>query len=322
MVGSFQPFVSVIVPAKNESLNIKKCIKSLVLQSYPKKRYEIIVVDNDSDDETGDIARSFDVNVFLFKGGPVGAVRNYGVKCSSGEILAFIDADCEASPYWIERAVALICSNANVVAVGGRPILRPNASWVERSWVLPQGDIPENLRSLCGASMFFRRIDYEKVSGFDDSINAGEDTRISYELKKSGGTILYSTDADVVHYGYPVTITSFFKRQFWQGSSFIRSFNGISDLVFVFSLVFLISSCLFVFFIYLDSYVLSLVSFFGIFLGPLLFSFKRILNSSKRISVPTLLGVFFLDCVYFLSRSLGLIYSVFSRKDIKRDKIK
>lgn len=95
------PILSVIVATKNEEANIGRCLSSLVKQKLPKNQLEIIVVDNNSPDQTKKIALRFIKQVFNY---PLlsnqakiknfrGAQLNFGVKMSKGEIIFFPDAD-------------------------------------------------------------------------------------------------------------------------------------------------------------------------------------------------------------------------------------
>src|SRR5690554_3348158 len=101
-------FISVIVPAHNEEKYISQCLESLTTQDYPKNLYEVIVVDNNSADKTSEIAANFDVKIIQQSTGPVGAVRNAGAEKAQGEYLAFIDADCIASPNWLSQGAAAL----------------------------------------------------------------------------------------------------------------------------------------------------------------------------------------------------------------------
>jgi glycosyltransferase AglI len=99
--------ISVIIPVYNDPNGIEVTVKSLIRQTMPKDAYEIIVVDNNSSDLTGAVARELLTDV------PNGnvinereiqssyAARNTGIEFSSGEILAFIDSDMSAPKEWL-----------------------------------------------------------------------------------------------------------------------------------------------------------------------------------------------------------------------------
>jgi chlorobactene glucosyltransferase len=108
------PFVSVLVPARNEERNIARCLKSLLGQDYP--HYEVIALDDSSSDATLDIARSFAANdrrLRLLEGKPLPeGWTGKSFACyqlsqeAKGELLLFVDADTEHTPHSISSAVA------------------------------------------------------------------------------------------------------------------------------------------------------------------------------------------------------------------------
>jgi len=108
------PKVSIILPARNEEDNIAECLSCLVGQTY--EDYEIIVVDDNSEDRTAALAREFvssDPRVKLLQSGPVPSswngkqfACNRGVSASSGDLLFFTDADVRHEPDSLARAVA------------------------------------------------------------------------------------------------------------------------------------------------------------------------------------------------------------------------
>ena len=87
---------SVVIPAKNEAKNIKRCIRSVFNSVQKKAVVEIIVVDNGSTDGTADIAKSEGAIVFIDKRANVSGLRNLGASKASFNFLCFIDADCQA----------------------------------------------------------------------------------------------------------------------------------------------------------------------------------------------------------------------------------
>ena len=117
-----KPFCSVVIPAFNEEQNIEASLSSLVNQSYPRERYEIILVDNGSTDKTPEIASAYADLILRKPDGNVGAVRNFGIASASGAVIICTDADCVVNPDWIRAGVALMAENPNHAFGGG---LRP-----------------------------------------------------------------------------------------------------------------------------------------------------------------------------------------------------
>jgi len=114
------PLLSVIVPARNEEDNIERCISSLLCQSYPSERYQIIVVDDNSLDNTASIVSRLSKkhsNLTLMTagnlphgwGGKSNACRK-GAETAEGEWFCFIDADVCAKPELLETAVNFAAS--------------------------------------------------------------------------------------------------------------------------------------------------------------------------------------------------------------------
>ena len=100
---------SIVVPFRNAERFLEGCIRSLLAQSYPDDRYEILLVDNASTDRSVELARRHPA-VRLLHQPQLGAyaARNLGLDHAQGEIIAFIDSDCEADPGWLaalERAL-------------------------------------------------------------------------------------------------------------------------------------------------------------------------------------------------------------------------
>jgi len=111
-----QPSVSILVPARNEERFIGNCLESLVSQEYPPDRYEIVVVNDRSSDNTPTIIGSYQekfgtircVNIESNASGLTGKqnAMNEGLKVCAGEIILNTDADCVAMPSWVRRTVS------------------------------------------------------------------------------------------------------------------------------------------------------------------------------------------------------------------------
>ncbi|NOY59301.1 MAG: glycosyltransferase [Calditrichaeota bacterium] len=108
-------FVSVIVPARNEEKNIIKCLSSLAEQTYPKSLFEIIVLDDNSEDQTFHLAEEFSRAHDNFRvislpeppkhRSPKKVALEAGIEHSRGDIIFTTDADCVVQPQWIETMV-------------------------------------------------------------------------------------------------------------------------------------------------------------------------------------------------------------------------
>ena len=115
------PLVSVIVPIYNVEKYLKKCIDSVVTQSY--KNLEIILVDDGSPDKCGDICDKYSetdsrIKVIHKKNGGLSDARNAGINVCSGEYISFIDSDDFVSPFFIEVLYTCIkCTGADIASL-------------------------------------------------------------------------------------------------------------------------------------------------------------------------------------------------------------
>lgn len=110
------PYVSIIVPARDEGNTIEDCLDSLLNQQYPYDKYEIVVVNDRSSDETPTIIKRYQEQHKIIKSlevesntsgltGKQNAI-NEGLKLCKGEIILNIDADCTALPTWVKHTVS------------------------------------------------------------------------------------------------------------------------------------------------------------------------------------------------------------------------
>lgn len=126
------PFVSIVVPVYNGATTIRLCLEALQRLEYPRERYEVIVVDNNSTDGTPAIVSQYPVRLVYERAlqGPH-AATNTGVREARGDVLAFTDADCIPEPSWLTALVAPFADD-EVVATGGRIEAYQPTSRVER----------------------------------------------------------------------------------------------------------------------------------------------------------------------------------------------
>ena len=121
-----RPFVSVLVPARDEERTLSACLESLRDQTYPKDRYEVILVNDHSNDRTGDIAASFANAASNFRVVVPGESSHltgrsnalaHGIDTAKGEVFLMTDADCVIPPTWVEETTKRF--SADVGVVGG-----------------------------------------------------------------------------------------------------------------------------------------------------------------------------------------------------------
>jgi len=189
---SQQPYVSVVIAARNEEKNISKLLSSLMRQSYPSQQYEIILVDDGSTDNTSFIVRQFqEQNRSLVlchtpefsrtKTGRKAAALALGIQSAKGAIIATTDADCVVSSRWIETLVQYFSDETAMVA---GPVFEKSSASVFSNLesleflgliTVAAGLIGSGRPIICnGANLAYRKSAFEKVHGFGDGNNDDE----------------------------------------------------------------------------------------------------------------------------------------------------
>lgn len=198
------PFVSVIVPAYNDQIRIKLCLKKLLKQTYLKNKYEIIVIDNQSTDETRAVIKQFPVKLLEeTKKQSSYAARNVGIKTAKGKVLAFTDSDCQPEKSWLENGVRSLLTRKCQLVAGQVKFLFHNPDnlyeiYDSVSNMQQEEKIKKN-QGAATANLFSYKKLFKQVGYFDNQLISGGD--ISWTLKaiKGGNKICYEPTAVVEH---------------------------------------------------------------------------------------------------------------------------
>ncbi len=178
---------------------------ALAGQTIPRAEYEIIVVDDGSIDQTGEVARRYGAVVLKQCNSGPAVARNNGIAAASGEIVLFTDADCAPSPDWIEQMVASL-SDQCIVGVKGVYRTRQQ-SWVARFIQLEYQDrYDHTARSdyvdfIDTYAAGYRREVLVESGGFDPSfpLASTEDQELSFRLAEAGHKMVFNPRAIVYH---------------------------------------------------------------------------------------------------------------------------
>ncbi len=214
--------ITVAVVCLNEEKNIAACLGSLLHQSYPKSRYEILVIDNSSTDATLKIIKTIQKRSKLIRlvTNPrpgIAASRNSAVSHAAGQLLAFTDADCIAPPHWLAHLVKGFITyhlkDPQVVAVGGgnhppgHTAFGQSLGLMLNSFIGSRGSVQGRcfakdryVPHLPCVNVMFKKSVIRQVKGFDDNLgNIIEDEDLTYRLTQKGYHFVYLADTSVVH---------------------------------------------------------------------------------------------------------------------------
>lgn len=214
--------ISIIIPAFNEEVHLRSCLSSLRDTDYPKEDIEIIVVDNGSSDRTRAVARDYGVKVLRNDTMNVSGLRNLGVSESSGEIIGFIDADCIVSKNWLENTSKYF-DDCSIVAWGSPPVIPEDPTWVQETWFIIRGkeNKVQEVQWLESMNLFVRKVQFNNIGGFNESLVTCEDVDLCYRMKKSG-KIISDRRIKVIHKGEARSIREFIRKEIWRGSSNLK----------------------------------------------------------------------------------------------------
>jgi glycosyltransferase involved in cell wall biosynthesis len=209
------PFVSVVIPVRNEEAFIGRTLDTILAQDYPPDRMEIIVADGMSDDRTRDIVERYarrDSRVRLVENRqrvtPTGL--NAAIAAARGEIIARIDGHCSVAADFVTENVRLLREHPEAWMVGGPIVHRGVGVFgeaVATAMSHPAG-VGMATHRFPGFEGYvdtvqfpaFRRWVFDRVGLFDTSLVRTEDDELNYRVMKAGGKMFVSPRVRYVYY--------------------------------------------------------------------------------------------------------------------------
>ncbi len=202
-----QPFVSTIIPVLNDPERLQLCLEALENQTYPKHLYEVLVIDNGSDESIEPVVRQFKQAKMLVETA-LGSytARNQGILQAQGEVLAFTDADCIPHSDWLEKGTEHLLSVPNCGLVGGKIQFffknpnRPNAAELyDQFFFLQQEYYLEHQQFAATANVFTYKQVFEQVGLFNSTLKSGGDREWGKRVFAAGYAQSYAADAAICH---------------------------------------------------------------------------------------------------------------------------
>jgi succinoglycan biosynthesis protein ExoA len=209
------PFVSVIIPVRNEEKSIAQCLQSVADQDYPKDRMEILVVDGGSEDRSPEIVAGFSSRYPMIKlldnpklNAPAGL--NLGIREATGDIIVRVDGHCLLEPDYVSQCVRCLreteADNVGglMQAVGQDYVSQVIAlaissffgSGGSKFHYAPKEQYVDTV--YLGA---FRRSVFDKVGLFNERLVRNQDYELNYRIRTAGGKIFLSPAIKSSYYG-------------------------------------------------------------------------------------------------------------------------
>jgi cellulose synthase/poly-beta-1,6-N-acetylglucosamine synthase-like glycosyltransferase len=205
------PFCSVIIAARNEEQHIRTCLGSVTNQTYPVDRYEVLVVNDGSNDGTVTEVQKYTtvrlLHTTVTNAGKKNAIA-LGIVASKGEIIVTTDGDCEVRPEWLQ---SLVENFVDAVQMVTGPVMlslprnafeRFQALDVAGLAIVTGAGIESGLHHLAnGANMAFKRETFDAVCGFSGNINyaSGDDVFLIQAIARTfPGSVRYVSSPEAL----------------------------------------------------------------------------------------------------------------------------
>lgn len=289
--------VTVIIAARNEEKNIGRCLQSLADQQYPRNRFEVLVVDDYSTDQTAAIVEDFikqnpEVDLYLIRqsgrDGKKAAIA-LALEQSRGDYILTTDADCEVSPGWIAAMISVMESRQAVFVSG--PVTFYNPAGIFRQLqdlefislvASGAGSIGAGFPLMCnGANMGFSLKAYRSLQGdaLRNQTASGDDVFLMLSMldRHGSGKIAFARCRDALVFTLPAgTLGDFFNQRLrWTSKSKAYRYP---PLILSATMVFLMNALL----------VFSLIA--GLFVARFMLWFLFILLVKTLADLPLLAG--------------------------------
>lgn len=317
---------SIIIPARNEENNIKECLLDIILQNYPTQNFEIIVVDDFSEDETVSkieevISTCPEINISLIKLSnilpeKINSFKKFALKKaiekSKNDWIITTDADCRRGENWLKTLAAFIdvqdpyLVSAPVSLFYDQKKLFQRMQALEFSSLIGMGAASiQNMKpNMCnGANLAYRKNIFYEVGGFNgiDDIASGDDELLMHRIfKKHPDKVKFLKNKEAIVYSHPANEIKTFiqQRKRWvsKGSKYEdKSISGMMLLAYLFNFG-LFSAALLsfwdlrYFYIFLGMFAVKLLVEWPFFRGMISFfgqqSLRKVFIPASLIHIP------------------------------------
>ena len=317
--------VSFVIPHKGREEMLIQTVNSILNQDDKQITYEIIVVSqNKSLIELSKLAEQHSQITLLFQEDnlTISTLRNVGAAKSTGEFLAFLDADVSLSSNWLKTMLLTITKQNNCVLVSAAQTNSTNAPALEKiRTALSNAVLDCNVSFLPGRNLFLSRETFEKVDGFPEHLITCEDYYFTDQVNQLGN-LYYTSAATYVHLGEDKKYKEMYKKEIWRGQSNLQSIRGrdiplreIPSFILPIALPILLLVCLIA--TITGNPVFALIALLCFVLPFALYTLRLYKLAQKDVSFWRVLQFY---TVYFPARAIGTVgglFKAFSSSSIK-----
>ena len=322
------PFVSVIMPVRNEAEFIECGLRAIFAQTYPSDLLEIIIADGESTDETDSIIKKLKAETKI----PMTIVNNpkriaptglnLAVSNAKGEIIVRVDGHCEIEPEYVANCVKYLQSG-KAEGVGG-PIETVGETSSAQAIAIAMsskfGVGGSAFRTVDDREMYvdtvafpgYKKETLEKVGAFNEELVRNQDDEYNYRLRKAGGRILLAPDIRSRYYSRS-TFKSLWRQYFQYGYWKVRvmqmhpkqmslrqfiPFGFVSAIIIFGILGIFFGTARWILFVILGLYILS--------------NLAATINAVQRTKITSLPYIFVSFAILHISYGLGFILGLFA----------
>ena len=231
--------ISVVIPVRNEEPHIAAVLDALLAQDYPPDRFEVLVVDGHSTDNTREVVESYEkryTNIRLFSNPRYlsSAARNIGIRESQGDIILIVDGHCLIDNQAMLANVDHAMRKPGVFALGRpQPLFLENANRTQLAIAIarhsPIGHHPDSyifsdqpqIVPAISTAVAYRREVFDQIGFFDERFDACEDCELNYRFDQTGMSCYFTPDI-AVRYKPRSSIFGLCKQMFRYGRGRIR----------------------------------------------------------------------------------------------------
>jgi biofilm PGA synthesis N-glycosyltransferase PgaC len=285
-------FLSVLVPVRNEEATIDRLLKDLINQNYPKDKFEIIVANDHSEDNTiqvieKKINNAINIDIVANEGQGKKSAITTGVRFSKGEIIVTTDADCRLDKNWLETISDSFYNEKIKMVVGAVKIQTKDSLFsklqaIEFSSLIGSGaaTMAMGIPTMCnGANLSFRKDIFLEVNGYEGNtqIASGDDEFLMRKISRKypDGIHFNNAEESIVSTAPQPTLTEFIDQRLRWVGKWKYNRDGKSKLVALYIFLFHLSVLTVPVLVILDYLTLSFALVFFLVKATLEFMFLR-----------------------------------------------